>query len=360
MPEGGDDLRRLRKVEHLRAVRTLGDVGPGPGFDDVQLLPDCVPELDWDEVDLTTTLCGRRLASPVVVNAMTGGADEAGDVNRRLAVAARRHGLAMAVGSEKAALRDPGVAPTYAVARQAHPDGVLIANVGMGSSAAEARSAVDLIAADLLQVHFNVGQELFMAEGDRRFQGCLEAFAAVAAGAGVPVIAKEVGQGVAAPSALRLVAAGAAAVDVGGRGGTNFLAVEAWRRGCALSPGWESWGLPTAAALCDVVHAVGDRADVVASGGLRTGHDVAKAMALGASACGIAGPLLRLLAQPDGDAALDAYLEELHWTLRAVLVLTGSRDWAALRRRPAIIGGSLRQWLLARGLEGYLARIIGR
>jgi isopentenyl-diphosphate delta-isomerase len=356
-----DDLQReRRKLEHLRAVRALGDVGPGAGFDDVQLLPDCVPELDWDEVDLSTTLCGVRLASPVVVNAMTGGAAEAGEVNRRLAEAARRHGLAMAVGSEKAALRDPGVADTYAVARRAHPDGVLIANVGMGAGAAEARAAVDLVGAQLLQVHFNVGQELFMAEGDRRFRGALAAFAEVCAGGGVPVIAKEVGQGVAAPEAERLVAAGARAVDVGGRGGTNFLAVEAWRRGRELPAGWELWGLPTAAALCEVADAVGARADVVASGGVRSGHDVAKAMALGAAAVGIAGPLLRLLSGPDGDAALDEFLGELHWTLRAILVLTGSRGWAALRRRPLAIGGGLREWLLARGLEALLRRYSGR
>lgn len=356
LAESPDAARQRRKAEHLSAVRSLGDVGPAAGFGDVQLLPDCAPELDWDDVDLATSLAGVPLASPVVINAMTGGAAESGEVNRRLAWAARRHGLAMAVGSEKAALRDAAVAGTYSVVRRVHPEGVRIANVGMGSSAAEARAAVELIGARLLQVHFNAGQELFMTEGDRRFRGALAALGEVCGGAGVPVIAKEVGQGVAASEAERFVAAGAAAVDVGGRGGTNFLAVEAWRRGAQLAPGWEIWGIPTAAAVCEAVGVLRGRADVVASGGLRTGHDVAKAMALGASACGIAGPLLRLLAEPEGDAALDAFLAEVHWTLRAVLLLTGSRNWAELRRRPLVVTGGLRAWLQARGLEDVLRR----
>ncbi|MDI3299554.1 MAG: type 2 isopentenyl-diphosphate Delta-isomerase [Bacillota bacterium] len=360
MADSEEVLRQRRKVEHLEAARALGDTGARPGFDDVQLLPDCVPEVDWEEVELGTTLCGVALASPLIINAMTGGAPESGEINRRLAEAARRHGLAMAVGSEKAALRDRAVADTYAVARRANPGGVLIANVGMGTRAAEARAAVELIDAQLLQVHFNAGQELFMAEGERRFRGALEAFHEVCAGAGVPVIAKEVGQGIAAPEAERLVALGAAGVDVGGRGGTNFLAVESWRRGMKLPAGWESWGIPTAAALCEVVDAVGDRADVVASGGIRSGLEVAKAMALGAAAVGVAAPFVRLLATPDGDAAVDAYIEEIHWSLRAALVLTGSRNWAELRRRPVVITGALREWLSARGRETFLGRCAGR
>jgi isopentenyl-diphosphate delta-isomerase len=245
------------------------------------------------------------------------------------------------------------MAYTYRVVRDTHPQGVLLANVGMGTPPAAARAAVDLIEAQLLQVHWNVGQELFMREGERRFRGGLDALAEVAHHLPVPVIAKEVGQGIAAEEARRLVAHGARGIDVGGRGGTNFLAVEAWRQGQALETDWQSWGIPTAAALCESLAAVGDRAAVVASGGIRSGHDVAKAMALGAAAVGIAGPVLRLLAQPDGDQQLDAFLRQLHWTLRAVLLLTGCRDWAELRRRPLVIGGHLRGWLEARGLAAW-------
>ncbi|MBX5436631.1 MAG: type 2 isopentenyl-diphosphate Delta-isomerase [Alicyclobacillaceae bacterium] len=350
-------LRRRRKVEHLQAVRALGDNPLSTTWLEwVTLIPNCVPEMSWSEVSLETELCGIRLQSPVIINAMTGGAEQAYDVNRRLALAAKRHGLAMAVGSETAALRDPDVRRTYEVVRETYPEGVLIGNVGMGSGPAAARFAVDLINAQLLQIHFNAAQELFMAEGDRDFRGALDALRAVADSVDVPVIAKEVGQGVAAMEAERFVEAGVGAIDVGGRGGTNFVAIEAWRRGLSLAEDWQQWGISTAAAVCEVVDAVAGRADVVASGGIRTGHDVAKAMALGASAVGIAGSLLRLLDHPDGDSALDSYLEELHWTLRALLVLTGSRNWEELRSRPLVISGPLRDWLTARGRTDFLTR----
>lgn len=353
-PDRSTGKRERRKLEHLAAVRALGDDGSVTGFGNVQLLPNCAPEVDWGEVDFSTELCGLALASPVIINAMTGGAPETEEVNRRLAAAARRHGMAMAVGSQTAAFRNSTLARTYSVARADHPNGVLIANLGMGCSVEEARQAVGMIGAQLLQVHWNVGQELFMGEGERRFRGAMVALADVCAGAGVPVIAKEVGQGVSAPEARRFVEAGARGVDVGGGGGTNFLEVESWRRGRKLADGWRGWGLSTAASLCEVTAAVGWGADVVASGGLRDGQDVAKAMALGASAVGIAAPLIRLLSSPDGDVAVDAYLADLHWTLSAVLVLSGCRNWAELRQRPLVISGALREWLNARGLEALV------
>lgn len=348
------DLRQRRKAEHLAAVRTLGDGDEGPGFDDIHFLPNCAPELDWDEVDLTTSLAGTTLPSPIVINAMTGGTEEALAINRSLALAARKFGLAMAVGSEKAALTDPRVERTFTVAREMNPDGVLIANVGMGTDVQTARAAVNLIDADLLQVHWNVGQELFMTEGDRRFRGAMEQFHRIAGEVGVPVIAKEVGQGISGPEALRFWQAGARAVDVGGRGGTNFMAVEAWRRGHPLPPEWQTWGIPTAAAVAEAMAAVGSRLDIVASGGIRNGHDLAKAMAMGARAVGIAGPILRILAGPGGEEALDAFLTELQETARTILLLTGSRTWKELAHRPLVVVGRLREWMQARGLDDTL------
>lgn len=346
--------RERRKLEHLAGVMALGDKRGAHWFEHVSFVPDCAPELHLDEVRLDTTLCGLRLESPLIINAMTGGAREARTVNRTLAAAARRHGLAMAVGSQTAALRDAGMEDTYTVVRDVHPDGVVIGNVGMGTRAEAAERAVRLIEADILQVHFNAAQELFMAEGDRDFRGGLAALAEVARGVSVPVIAKEVGQGIAAEEALSFVEAGARGIDVGGRGGTNFMAVEAWRQGASLSPEWSEWGIPTAAALCDVVAVLQGRADVVASGGVRTGHDIAKAMSLGASAAGVAGPFLRLACGPEPDEALDHYIRTLHADLRLLLALCGCRTWEELRGRPPVIVGALREWLLARGRAAFL------
>lgn len=344
----GDEPRRRRKVEHMEAVESLGDLTVPITFRDVHLLPNCAPDMDWGDVSLATELCGLPLSSPIIINAMTGGAPEAGEVNRRLAGLARRHGLAMALGSEKAALRDPSVASTYSIARTTHPDGVLLANIGMGASPKDARAAIDLIAAQCLQIHWNVGQELFMAEGDRHFRGAGEAFQAVVHEVAVPVIAKEVGLGIAAPEVEQFIAWGARGIDVGGRGGTNFLAVEAWRRGQRLSSDWGEFGIPTVAALIEAREVARERIDVVASGGIRTGHDIAKAMALGANAVGIAGPILRLLRGSSDDTKADHLIAELHWTLSALLLLTGSRTWEELRRRPRTLTGGLWEWLRGR------------
>lgn len=361
MAKATEQGREQRKVEHVSAVRTLGDNGASSTwFEDVTLLPNCAPELAWDEVSIETQLCGYTLPSPIVINAMTGGAEQVYDINRRLAAIARRFGLAMAVGSETAALRNREVAYTYQVVREQHKDGLVIANVGMGTKPEVARAAVDLIDAQLLQVHFNVAQELFMAEGDRDFRGALAGLSEVVQHVGVPVIAKEVGQGVAAEQARQFVEAGVKAIDVGGRGGTNFIAVEAWRRDMRLTDQWKSWGISTAATLCEVVDVAGESLDVIASGGMRGADEIVKAMALGASAVGIAGPLVRLLAEPDGDEAIARYLEELHWGMRALLVLTGARTWSELRRRPLVLGGRLKDWLEARGRESFLTSLRSR
>ncbi len=353
--------REQRKIEHVSAVRTLGDnQASSTWFEDVTLLPNCAPELAWDEISLQTELCGFSLPSPVIINAMTGGADEVYEINRRLAAIARRFGLAMAVGSETAALKNPDVAYTYSVVREQHPNGVLLANVGMGTASDVAQAAVDLIGAQLLQVHFNVAQELFMAEGDRDFRGALSRLAEVVEAVDVPVIAKEVGQGIAAQEARQFVDVGVRAIDVGGRGGTNFIAVEAWRRNMQLTQQWMNWGISTAATLSEVVHVVPSDTHVIASGGIRAADEIVKAMALGAKAVGIAGPLVRLLGEPDGDEAVIRYLEELHWGMRTLLALTGSRTWGDLRTRPVVVGGRLKLWLESRGHEAFVQTLHGR
>ncbi|WP_273365168.1 type 2 isopentenyl-diphosphate Delta-isomerase [Alicyclobacillus herbarius] len=356
--------RQRRKAEHIAVVRELGDNAyASTWLEDVSLIPNCMPELAWDEVTLDTELCGIPLTSPIIINAMTGGAPESYEVNRRLALAARKHGLAMAVGSETSALHNPELAYTYEVVREVNPDGVVIANVGMGTSLAAAKQAVQLVQADLLQVHWNVAQELFMAEGDRDFRGAEDALGDVVAALDIPVIAKEVGQGISAEEALRFAQLGVQGIDVGGLGGTNFMAVEAHRRGWQLAASWQQWGLPTAASLCEVVATVGERVDVVASGGVRTAHDVAKSLALGAVAVGIAGEFLRRVADPDEDAALNAveqYVAELHWSLKTLLVLTGCRNWRELRSRPAVLTGRLRDWLSARGFADFTLHLARR
>lgn len=354
-----DDARITRKAEHMSAVQTLGD-NPysSTWFEDVSLIPNCAPELAWQDVSLQTSLCGFKLASPIVINAMTGGTHEAYEINRKLATLAKEHGLAMAVGSETAALRNPELAYTYEVVREVYPEGIVIANVGLGTSLDIARAAVDLVGANMLQVHWNVAQELFMPEGDRDFRGALALFEDIAQHVGVPVIAKEVGQGVAAEQAKVFIEAGAKGVDIGGRGGTNFIAVEAWRSQLDLAVDtmrWGTeWGIATAASLCEVVDASQGQVDIIASGGMRTPDDMLKAMSLGASAVGVAGPFLRLISETDGASKASQYVNSLHWSMRSMLLMTGSNSWDALRQAPLVVMGRLKTWLLGRGMAAFL------
>ncbi|NMP21080.1 type 2 isopentenyl-diphosphate Delta-isomerase [Sulfobacillus harzensis] len=351
--------RERRKHEHIEAVQTLPDVG-GSGFEDVRLLPVSAPQMDVADATLATELLGRSLSSPIIVNAMTGGTEESGQINARLARFAKRQGLAMAVGSETAGLRSPEAARSYAVVRELNPDGVIIANVGMGAGVDAAKRAVQLVGADFLQIHWNVAQELFMAEGDRHFRQLLERLAEVKAAVDVPVIAKEVGQGMTGPAARRFVEAGADAVDIGGVGGTNFIAVEAWRRGAGIDQEWLGWGVPTAASLGEVAAELQDVVPIIASGGIRSGHDVAKALAMGARAVGVAGPLMRIATGSDPDRGLDAWVDGIHWTMRTILVLMGARQPADLADQPILVMGRVGEWLDLRGYRPYRLKLAQR
>jgi isopentenyl-diphosphate delta-isomerase len=355
---GSGDQITARKAEHLRVTAERDvDSGTAAGWQDVRLLHRALPEIDLADVDLSVGFLGRRLALPLCISGMTGGHPAALEVNARLARAAQRYGLAMGVGSQRAALGAPKLAGTYAVARQAAPDALLIANIGapqlipQGAAPAigraEIESLIDMISADALAVHLNFVQETVQTEGDERARGCLAAIAALTAGLNLPVIAKETGSGLDRQSAERLARAGVAALDVGGLGGTSFAAVEAHRAAAAgdrrraqLGELYRDWGIPTAVA---VLLARSTGLPLIATGGVRNGLDAARALALGASLVGVARPLLACAVQ--GDEAVAEWIEQFTVGLRAALFLTGSRTPAELRQRPTVILGQTRLWL---------------
>lgn len=340
-------MRQKRKVEHVRLA--LEERGGGSGLGDLVLVHNSLPELALAEVDLSTALLGCRLEQPLIINAMTGGAPEVGAINRDLARVARALGLAMAVGSQRAGLEDPAVAATYSVVREENPDGVVLANLGAGAGVADARRAMAMVRADILQVHLNAPQELAMAEGDRDFRGQLDAIAGLVA-AGLPVLVKECGFGMSRETAARLHAAGVRAVDVAGRGGTNFARIEARRAGVRLEPALEEWGIPTAASLLEVLGAGLPGLEVVASGGVRYGSEAAAALAAGAAAVGMAGPVLQALHR-GGVAGCRTFLERVLASLRAAVLLAGARNLAELRRCPLVVRGDTAAWCRARGID---------
>ena len=353
-----EDLIEQRKADHLRLSASADvDALAGPGWHDVHLVHEALPEIDRDAVDLSVSFLGRSLRAPLLIAGMTGGHRTAHDVNAVLARAAERHGLAMGVGSQRAALRRDDLAYTYTVVREQAPSALLISNIGAPQlipqaetpalSLQEVQSALAMIRADALAVHLNFLQESVQPEGERHARGCSDAIRAVAAQVDVPVIAKETGAGLSRTTAMHLKDLGVRALDVGGVGGTSFAAVEglraeaqgadtAQRLGALL----RDWGVPTPVS---VVGAQVTGLPVIATGGIRSGLDAAKALALGATLVGVARPLLQ--AALEGDHAVDMWISQFLEELRTVLFLTGAGDAPALRNKPRVIMGATRAWL---------------
>jgi isopentenyl-diphosphate delta-isomerase len=337
-----------RKAEHLRIAAK-----PESHFrqkttllEEVDFIHCALPELSVAQIDLSVELVGKRLAAPLYFSGMTGGTDEAREINKALARVAERHQIAFGLGSQRPMLRDPKWRSTYEV-RDVAPGVVLFSNIGAvqaaSSSTKEIQSLVRDVAADALCVHLNPAQELTQSEGDRDFRGCLAAIARLCAELDRPVIVKEVGAGLSPAVAKQLLAAGVSVIDVAGAGGTSWVGIEAQRgdeHDATLGEELWDWGTPTGAALLSLA-SLG--APVLASGGIKTGMDVARSVALGARAVGIAGEALRAYLR-GGEPAVDTMLEHMKRTLRAVALMTGSKTMSELARAPKVIGPRLAAW----------------
>lgn len=301
-----------RKAEHLDIAAEPGVTHlSGPGLERIRLRHRALPGRDLSDVELATDLLGARLAVPLVVSAMTGGTGAAGAINDELARAAAEHGAGMVLGSGRALLDDPSLLPTYRTG--ARPP-LLLANLGVvGLDPGRAARLVELIGADGLSVHLNPIQEAVQPEGEPRFADAVERIAdTVRALAPLPVVVKEVGFGMDGEDVALLAAAGVAAVDVAGAGGTNWATIEGRRdrRAGAVAAAFADWGVPTADALTGA-RAAAPALPVLASGGLRDGVDVAKCLALGARAGGIARPLLVAAQAGRAAEALGVVAEQL-------------------------------------------------
>lgn len=343
-------MRSQRKDDHIHIANQSQDGPARSGFQDIHLIHQAIPQLDLEDVDLSQLLFGKRLRYPVVINAMTGGTPLAGQINRDLASVAGYHGLAMAVGSQAIALEDATLADTFRVVRSLNPHGLVIANVSAKTPVENALEAVGMIDADALQVHLNVPQELAMQEGERHFRSAIENILQIVDRCPVPVIAKEVGFGISRESLRLLYDAGIRAVDNSGQGGTNFIVIEDRRQGCFCGE-LDEWGMPTAVSLAEII-SMGLPIQVIASGGIRTALDAAKALAIGADAVGMAGPLLKV-ALHQGTEALVDYMEKWLYRLKAAFLMTGSADLVSIRNKPVIILEKTAQWLQARGIDPH-------
>ena len=342
-----------RKAEHVNIILQENVSAEYNYWNDVRLVHNALPEIDLDDIDLHVKFLGKRLEAPLVISSMTGGFGMGKQINANLAKAAAEVGVAMGVGSQRAALEKPDLVPTYAVVKD-HGVPLVLANLGApqlvpqeGKRAygiADAKKAIEMIDADALIIHLNFLQEVVQPEGDRRAKGCLDAIRKLAAA--FPVMAKETGAGISREAASRLKEAGVKAIDVGGLGGTSFSAVEHYRARKEASTLKErlgatfwNWGIPTPASI--LLADVG--LPLVATGGIRSGLDAAKGIALGATLAGMAKPMLEA-----AKVSADAVVTELRTVveeLKAAMFLTGSTSIEALQDRPAIVSPPTASWL---------------
>ncbi|MGA7934264.1 MAG: type 2 isopentenyl-diphosphate Delta-isomerase [Kovacikia sp.] len=327
-----------RKADHLRICldENVQSRHVTNGLERYRFSHCCLPELDQSEINLTTTFLGKPLGSPLLISSMTGGTELAKTINTRLAVVAQRYKLAMGVGSQRVAVENPAVAATFAV-RSLAPDIPLFANLGAVQlnyryGLDECRQVVDLLEADALILHLNPLQECVQTKGDTNFRGLLDKIAVLCSKLPVPVIAKEVGNGISAVMAEKLMAAGVAAIDVAGAGGTSWALVESERaqdaRQRRLGKTFADWGLPTAECIT-AIRTISPDLPLIASGGLRDGLEVAKAIALGADLAGMALPFLQ--AANESEEALHELVEILLAEITTALFCTGSKDLIGLR-----------------------------
>ena len=339
-----------RKADHIELCAT-GDVGfhtKTTLLEHIDLLHDSLPELALDEIDLSVSILGKQLRAPLLISAMTGGTPRAREINRELASIAEERGYAFGLGSQRAMLRGDRD-DTYQV-RDVAPNALVLGNIGAVQARELSTDAVaDLIGrvgADALCVHMNPAQEIVQPGGDRYFAGALGAMERLAEELAVPVVAKETGCGIGPRAARRIARAHVRHVDVSGAGGTSWVAVETER----AAPGMRSlgmalreWGVPTAASIIIAKKTRPRFETIFASGGIKTGLEAAKAIALGAHAVGIARPVLQALVAGGRDGAL-SFLDQIEAELRAVMLLVGAGNVRALRKAQVVMTGDLLRW----------------
>jgi isopentenyl-diphosphate Delta-isomerase len=343
-----------RKADHLTicANEDVGFRGVSTLLECVRLVHNALPDCKVTDVDLSAIVLGKRLRAPIVIAAMTGGTEEAGRVNGELASIAEERGLGFGLGSQRAMHLRPETISTYSVRSRA-PTTLVLGNVGVvqarAMTVAELRGLADKVGADALCIHLNPAMELIQPGGDRDFSEGLETIARLVRDLGLPIVVKETGCGISPGVASRLRAVGVRHVDVSGAGGTSWVGVEAKRAAAAgneparsLGEALWDWGLPTAASVALLAPLGFDT--LIATGGIASGLDVARAIALGATAAALARPVLKALTAAGREGAL-TFLDRVEAELLAAMLLTGSRNLAALRSAPRVLVGELPAWL---------------
>ena len=343
-----------RKLEHLRICLKEDVESNYTGFEDVSFIHHALPEVDFDEVNVGVEFLGKKLSAPFLIASMTGGHPETKEINKKLALAVQELGIGMGVGSQRAAIEDEKVADSFSVVREFAPEAFIYANVGISQvlkyGVEFVEKAIEMIDADAVAIHLNFLQEAIQPEGDRNAKNCLNVLKEVCESIKVPVIVKETGAGISRDIAIKLKLIGVDAIDVGGKGGTSWSGVEVYRAKDKVTKEvgmdfWD-WGIPTAFCIAECY----DVLPVIATGGLRSGLDLAKALALGAKVGSSALPFLKAVVKEGVEGVKNLFNYYIKG-LKIAMFLTGCRTVDELRKVPIFITGTFKDWLELRGYD---------
>ena len=356
-----NDVIGERKADHIEVClkENVQSKRVTTGFEDVHLVHKALPEIERKKVDLSTTVFGHKFSAPIFVGAMTGGTAKATKINASIAEAVEELNLGMGIGSQRIAINNPKVERSFSIVREKAPTAFILANIGGPQlvdkyGVNEAKRAVEMVQANALAIHLNALQEAVQPEGDTNYSNLLQKICKLAQELDVPVVVKETGAGIAAEDAVMLEAAGIAGIDVAGVGGTSWAAVEYYRAKARrddfsqrLGETFWDWGIPTAVSLVETVKSVD--LPVIASGGIRTGIDVTKSLALGASLASATYPFL----QPatTGSKDVKKVLRYLVGEVRNAMFLVGANSIQKLQNVPVMLTGKTGEWLKLRGFQ---------
>lgn len=352
-----------RKQRHIRvSLEENVETDIGTGFEDIRLIHRALPEIDLDEVATETVFLGKRLAAPLIISAITGGTPEAAKINAALADVAEDKQIGIGVGSQRIAIDQPETVPTFTIVRENAPTTFVMGNIGcpqlsLGWGVAEAVKCIEMVDADALAIHMNPLQEAVQVNGDTNYSGILDKIKELHKNIEVPLVMKETGAGVAWKDAVKMEKAGASGLEVSGVGGTSWSAVEyhiAKEEGDKemeyLGGALWNWGIPTAVSVVETTQKTD--LSVISSGGIRTGVEIAKSIALGADLGGMAKPFL--VKAVEGRDALAQHVDNIIKEFKVAMFLVGARNIDELRKVPVLVMGKTAEWLKLRGFDPEL------